>query len=558
MRTTVPVVRAPRGTTLSCKGWPQEAALRMLMNNLDPDVAERPDDLVVYGGSGKAARSWEAFDAIVRSLKALDHDETLLVQSGKPVGVFRTHPWAPRVLIANALLVPAWATWKHFRDLEDRGLTMYGQMTAGSWIYIGTQGILQGTYETLAALARRHFGGTLRGRLTVTAGLGGMGGAQPLAVTMNEGVALVVEVDAARIRRRLDTKYLDEATDSLDDALARAGVYCRRGEARSIGLEANAADVIPALVARGVTPDVLTDQTSAHDALKGYVPNGLTLSEAARLRDTSPDEYVRRSMAAMAAHVGGMLELQARGAITFDYGNNIRAQAEQAGVARAFDIPGFVPEFVRPLFCEGKGPFRWAALSGDPDDIRATDNLALEMFADDESLCRWIRMAGERVAFQGLPARIFWLGYGERARFGLALNDLVRTGRVSAPIVIGRDHLDSGSVASPNRETEGMRDGSDAIADWPVLNALLNTSSGATWVSVHHGGGVGIGYSIHAGMVVVADGSQEADARLERVLTSDPGIGVARHADAGYPEAIAAARRHGLNIPGLTGPEASS
>jgi len=558
MRTTVPVVRAPRGTTLSCKGWPQEAALRMLMNNLDPDVAERPDDLVVYGGSGKAARSWEAFDAIVRSLKALDHDETLLVQSGKPVGVFRTHPWAPRVLIANALLVPAWATWKHFRDLEDRGLTMYGQMTAGSWIYIGTQGILQGTYETLAALARRHFGGTLRGRLTVTAGLGGMGGAQPLAVTMNDGVALVVEVDAARIRRRLDTKYLDEATDSLDDALARAGVYCRRGEARSIGLEANAADVIPALVARGVTPDVLTDQTSAHDALKGYVPNGLTLSEAARLRDASPDEYVRRSMAAMAAHVGGMLELQARGAITFDYGNNIRAQAEQAGVARAFDIPGFVPEFVRPLFCEGKGPFRWAALSGDPDDIRATDNLALEMFADDESLCRWIRMAGERVAFQGLPARIFWLGYGERARFGLALNDLVRTGRVSAPIVIGRDHLDSGSVASPNRETEAMRDGSDAIADWPVLNALLNTSSGATWVSVHHGGGVGIGYSIHAGMVVVADGSQEADARLERVLTSDPGIGVARHADAGYPEAIAAARRHGLNIPGLTGPEASS
>ncbi len=558
MRTTVPVVRAPRGTTLSCKGWPQEAALRMLMNNLDPDVAERPEDLVVYGGSGKAARSWEAFDAIVRSLKALDHDETLLVQSGKPVGVFRTHPWAPRVLIANALLVPAWATWKHFRDLEDRGLTMYGQMTAGSWIYIGTQGILQGTYETLAALARRHFGGTLRGRLTVTAGLGGMGGAQPLAVTMNDGVALVVEVDAARIRRRLDTKYLDEATDSLDDALARARVYCRRGEARSIGLEANAADVIPALVARGVTPDVLTDQTSAHDALKGYVPNGLTLAEAARLRDTSPDDYVRRSMAAMAAHVGGMLELQARGAITFDYGNNIRAQAEQAGVARAFDIPGFVPEFVRPLFCEGKGPFRWAALSGDPDDIRATDNLALEMFADDESLCRWIRMAGERVAFQGLPARIFWLGYGERARFGLALNDLVRTGRVSAPIVIGRDHLDSGSVASPNRETEGMRDGSDAIADWPVLNALLNTSSGATWVSVHHGGGVGIGYSIHAGMVVVADGSQEADARLERVLTSDPGIGVARHADAGYPEAIAAARRHGLNIPGLTGPEASS
>ena len=559
MRTTVPVVRAPRGATLSCKGWPQEAALRMLMNNLDPEVAERPDDLVVYGGSGKAARNWPAFEAIVRSLKALDHDETLLVQSGKPVGVFRTHPWAPRVLIANALLVPAWATWKNFRDLEDRGLTMYGQMTAGSWIYIGTQGILQGTYETLAALARQHFGGSLRGRLTVTAGLGGMGGAQPLAVTMNEGVALVVEVDPARIKRRLETKYLDEAAGSLDEALARAQDYCQRGVGRSIGLEANAADVMPALVARGVTPDVVTDQTSAHDALLGYVPNGMTLAEAVRLRDGAPDEYVRRSMAAMAAHVTAMLELQSRGAVAFDYGNNIRAQAEQAGVARAFDIPGFVPEFVRPLFCEGKGPFRWAALSGNPDDIRETDRLALEMFADNEALCRWIRMAGERVAFQGLPARIFWLGYGERARFGLALNDLVRTGRVSAPIVIGRDHLDSGSVASPNRETEGMRDGSDAIADWPVLNALLNTSAGATWVSVHHGGGVGIGYSIHAGMVVVADGSQEADAKLERVLTCDPGIGVVRHADAGYPEAIAAARRHHLNIPGVTGsPESSS
>ncbi|HYN10960.1 MAG TPA: urocanate hydratase [Vicinamibacterales bacterium] len=553
MRTTVPAVRAPRGTTLSCKGWPQEAALRMLMNNLDPEVAERPEDLVVYGGSGKAARNWEAFDAIVRSLKALGHDETLLVQSGKPVGVFRTHPWAPRVLIANSLLVPAWATWKNFRDLEDRGLTMYGQMTAGSWIYIGTQGILQGTYETLAALARRHFGGSLRGRLTVTAGLGGMGGAQPLAVTMNDGVALVVEVDPARIKRRLETKYLDEATGSLDEALARAQDYCRRGAARSIGLEGNAADVIPALVARGVTPDVVTDQTSAHDALVGYVPNGMSLAEAVRLRERSPDEYVRQSMAAMAAHVRGMLELQARGAVTFDYGNNIRAQAEQAGVDRAFDIPGFVPEFVRPLFCEGKGPFRWAALSGEPGDIRETDALALEMFADNEPLCRWIRIAGERVAFQGLPARICWLGYGERARFGLALNDLVRAGRVSAPIVIGRDHLDSGSVASPNRETEGMRDGSDAIADWPVLNALLNTSSGATWVSLHHGGGVGIGYSIHAGMVVVADGSPEAAAKLERVLTCDPGIGVARHADAGYPEAIAAARRHGLQIPGLSG-----
>jgi urocanate hydratase len=558
MRTTVPAVRAPRGTTRSCKGWPQEAALRMLMNNLDPDVAERPADLVVYGGSGRAARSWEAFEAIVRSLRALDGDETLLVQSGKPVAVFRTHEWAPRVLIANALLVPAWATWKNFRDLEDRGLTMYGQMTAGSWIYIGTQGILQGTYETLAALARRHFGGSLRGRLTVTAGLGGMGGAQPLAVTMNEGVALVVEVDPARIKRRLDTRYLDEATDSLDVALERAAACRRTGEARSIGLEGNAADVIPALVARGIVPDVLTDQTSAHDALSGYVPNGLTLAEAARLRERSPDEYVRRSMAAMAAHVGAMLELQARGAIAFDYGNNIRAQAEQAGVARAFDIPGFVPEYVRPLFCEGKGPFRWAALSGDPRDIHATDALALEMFAADEPLCRWIRMAAERVAFQGLPARIFWLGYGERARFGRALNDLVRSGRVSAPLVIGRDHLDSGSVASPHRETEGMRDGSDAIADWPVLNALLNTSSGATWVSLHHGGGVGIGYSIHAGMVVVADGTADAAAKLERVLTCDPGLGVARHADAGYPEAIAAARRHHLKIPGLTGSEASS
>jgi len=551
MPVTSRLVRAPRGTTLTCKGWPQEAALRMLMNNLDPDVAERPDDLVVYGGTGKAARSWPAFDAIIASLKALEHDETLVVQSGKPVAIFRTHPWAPRVIIANALLVPAWATWANFRDLEDRGLTMYGQMTAGSWIYIGTQGILQGTYETLAALARRHFGGTLRGRLTVTAGLGGMGGAQPLAVTMNEGVALVVEVDPSRIARRLDTKYLDEATTSLDDALARAREYCARGVARSIGLEANAADVLPALVARGMTPDVVTDQTSAHDALRGYVPNGLTFADAGRLRDRDPEEYVRRSMAAMAEHVRAMLTLQSRGAVTFDYGNNIRAQAAQAGVTNAFDIPGFVPEYVRPLFCEGKGPFRWAALSGDPEDIRATDRLALELFAHDEALCRWIRLAGERVAFQGLPARIFWLGYGERATFGLALNDLVRRGGVKAPIVIGRDHLDTGSVASPNRETEGMRDGSDAIADWPVLNALLNASSGATWVSVHHGGGVGIGYSLHAGMVVVADGSREADEKLERVLTCDPGLGVVRHADAGYPEAIATARSRGIRMPML-------
>jgi urocanate hydratase len=551
MSVTSRIVQAPRGTTLSCKGWPQEAALRMLMNNLDPEVAERPEDLVVYGGSGKAARNWPAFDAIVRSLRSLEGDETLLIQSGKPVGIFRTHPWAPRVLIANALLVPAWANWTTFRDLEDRGLTMYGQMTAGSWIYIGSQGILQGTYETLAAVARKHFGGTLRGRLTVTAGLGGMGGAQPLAVTMNEGVALVAEVDPARIRRRIATRYLDEAASSLDAALDRAQECCRRGLPRSIGVEANAADVLASLVSRGVTPDVLTDQTSAHDALLGYVPTGLTLTEAERLRNTDSVEYLRRSMGTMADHVRAMLTLQSRGAITFDYGNNIRAQAEQAGVENAFDIPGFVPEYVRPLFCEGKGPFRWAALSGDPADIHATDRLALEMFANDAALCRWIRMAAEQVAFQGLPARIFWLGYGERAAFGLALNDLVRRGIVSAPIVIGRDHLDAGSVASPNRETEGMLDGSDAIADWPVLNALLNTSSGATWVSVHHGGGVGIGYSLHAGMVVVADGTREADERLARVLTSDPGLGVVRHADAGYPTAIDAARRHGIQMPML-------
>jgi urocanate hydratase len=521
----------------------------MLMNNLDPDVAERPDDLVVYGGSGKAARNWEAFDAIVASLRALEHDETLVVQSGKPVAVFRTHPWSPRVIIANSLLVPAWATWKNFRDLEDRGLTMFGQMTAGSWIYIGSQGILQGTYETLAAVARQHFGGTLRGQITVTAGLGGMGGAQPLAVTMNDGVALVAEVDPSRLARRLETRYLDERASSVDDAIARAQVCAARGEARSIGVEANAFDLLSALIARHITPGVLTDQTSAHDALLGYVPHGMTFAEAAALRAHAPDEYVARSTAAMGDHVRAMLTLQSRGAVTFDYGNNIRAQAELAGVADAFKIPGFVPEYVRPLFCEGKGPFRWAALSGDPADIHATDELALEMFAHDDALVRWIRLARERVAFQGLPARIFWLGYGERARFGLALNDLVRRGKVSAPIVIGRDHLDTGSVASPNRETEGMLDGSDAIADWPVLNALLNTSAGATWVSVHHGGGVGIGYSLHAGMVIVADGTREADEKLERVLTCDPGMGVARHADAGYPTAIAAAQRHGLNLP---------
>jgi len=519
------------------------------MNNLDPDVAERPDDLVVYGGSGKAARSWEAFDAIVRSLRSLEHDETLLVQSGKPVGIFQTHPGAPRVLIANALLVPAWATWESFRDLEHRGLTMYGQMTAGSWIYIGSQGIVQGTYETLAEVGRRHFGGSLAGRVVVTAGLGGMGGAQPLAAAMNGAAALVVDVDPQRIARRLATRYLDEATDSLDEALEKTARWARGKVGRSIGLRANAADVLPALVARGVTPDVVTDQTSAHDALNGYVPNGLPFDEAVRLRDRNPSDYVARSMAAMAAHVRAMLALKQRGAVTFDYGNNIRAQAKLAGVVDAFDIPGFVPEYIRPLFCEGKGPFRWVALSGDPDDIRVTDEAALDLFGHDAALVRWITLARERVAFQGLPARILWLGYGERARFGLRINELVREGRIKAPIVIGRDHLDAGSVASPTRETEGMRDGSDAIADWPILNALLNASSGATWVSVHHGGGVGIGYSLHAGMVIVADGTSDADEKLERVLTCDPGIGVIRHADAGYRAALAAAEREGLRIP---------
>jgi urocanate hydratase len=542
-------VSAPRGTAITCKGWPQEAALRMLMNNLDPEVAERPDDLIVYGGSGRAARSWAAFDAIVDTLRRLEHDETLVVQSGKPVAVFRTHPWSPRVVIANALLVPAWATWERFRDLEDRGLTMYGQMTAGSWIYIGTQGILQGTYETLAAVARRHFGHDLRRRLVVTAGLGGMGGAQPLAVTMNGGAALVIEVDPQRIARRIAGRYVDERTSDVAEALDRVERWRRDGVARSLALEANAADVLPALARHGLTPDVVTDQTSAHDALNGYVPRGLTVAEAESLRAADPAAYVERSMASMAVHVEAMLELRRKGAVVFDYGNNIRAQAQKAGVDDAFEIPGFVPEYIRPLFCEGKGPFRWAALSGDAADIHATDALALEMFSGDEALCRWIRLARERVTFQGLPARICWLGYGDRARFGLALNELVRRGAVRAPIVIGRDHLDAGSVASPNRETEAMRDGSDAIADWPILNALLNTSAGATWVSVHHGGGVGIGYSIHAGMVVVADGTREADEKLERVLTCDPGLGVVRHADAGYPEALGMAARAHIDLP---------
>jgi urocanate hydratase len=521
----------------------------MLMNNLDPEVAERPQDLVVYGGSGKAARSPEAFHAIVDALRALEGDETLLVQSGKPVGVFRTHEGAPRVLISNSMLVPAWANWDEFHRLEDLGLTMYGQMTAGSWIYIGTQGILQGTFETLAELAARSFGGSLAGRVVLTAGLGGMGGAQPLAVTMNDGIALCVEVDPARIRRRLDKRYLDRSTEDLDEALSWVEDARARNDAVSIGLLGNAAEVLPELAARGFAPDVVTDQTSAHDLLDGYVPAGMTLDEAAALRREDADTYQKRALESVGAHVDAWLELQERGAISFEYGNNIREQARKAGVERAFDIPGFVEAYVRPLFCEGKGPFRWVALSGDPADIAVTDETIVDLFPDDERLRRWIRMAAERVDFQGLPARICWLGYGERARAGLAFNELVASGRVSAPIVIGRDHLDAGSVASPYRETEGMIDGSDAIADWPILNALLNTSAGAHWVSVHHGGGVGIGYSLHAGMVVVADGSDDAAARLERVLDTDPGTGVMRHVDAGYSRAIDVARERGVRIP---------
>jgi len=542
-------VRSPRGTEISCRGWQQEAALRMLMNNLDPEVAERPQDLVVYGGSGKAARNWECFEAIVATLKRLGNDETLLVQSGKPVAVFKTHSEAPRVLIANSLLVPHWATADEFRRLEGLGLTMYGQMTAGSWIYIGTQGILQGTYETLAECARQRFGGSLAGRLTVTAGLGGMGGAQPLAVTMNEGVCLVAEVDPSRIERRLATRYLDRVAPDIPTAVSQALEARDRREAVSIAVEANAVDLLEHLVATGLVPDVLTDQTSAHDALQGYVPHGLSFADAQRLREADPQSYIARSMASMAAHVRAMLVLQERGAVTFDYGNNLRGQALAAGESRAFDIGGFVPLFIRPLFCEGKGPFRWAVLSGDPEDLAATDEAILDTFPHDAALARWIRMARERVAFQGLPARICWLGYGERAKAGRVFNELVASGRVKAPIVIGRDHLDCGSVASPNRETEAMRDGSDAIGDWPILNALLNAVNGATWVSVHHGGGVGIGYSLHAGMVIVADGTAEAAGRLERVLTGDPGMGVVRHADAGYPEAIACAHERGVDLP---------
>src|ERR1700726_665262 len=535
-------IHAPRGSQLTCKGWAQEAAMRMLMNNLDPEVAEHPDQLIVYGGSGRAARSWGAFDAIVRTLRDLESDETLLVQSGKPVGVLRTHEWAPRVLIATSLLVPQWATWEEFRRLEGLGLTMYGQITAGSWIYIGTQGILQGTYETLAECARQHFGGTLAGRLAVTAGLGGMGGAQPLAVTMNEGVCLVAEVDRSRIERRIASRYLDVFEPDMESAVARALAARDGRQAVSIAVLANAVDLLEHLAAAGVVPDVLTDQTSAHDALQGYVPQGLSFDEALALRRSDPDAHVARAMASMAAHVRAMLALRQRGAVTFDYGNNLRGQALAAGEPRAFEVGGFVPLFIRPLFCLGKGPFRWAVLSGDPDDLAATGEAIPPAFPGDAALARWIRLARERVAFQGLPARICWLGYGERAKAGRVFNQLVASGKVKAPIVIGRDHLDCGSVASPNRETEAMRDGSDAIGDWPGLNALLNAVNGATWGSVHHGGGVGIGYSIHAGQVIVADGTPAAAERLQRVLTCDPGTGVMRHADAGYERAIEVAR----------------
>ena len=542
-------VRAPRGTELSCKGWQQEAALRMLMNNLDPEVAERPDDLVVYGGTGKAARSWADFDAIVRELRALENDETLLVQSGRAVGRFRTHEHSPRVLIANSLLVPAWANWEEFRRLEAEGLTMYGQMTAGSWIYIGTQGILQGTYETFGAAGRKHFGGDWAGRWILSAGLGGMGGAQPLAATMNGAAFLGVEIDRARAQRRVDTRYVDRITEDLDEALAWISEATAAKRAESVALVGNAAVIYPELVRRNVTPDFVTEQTSAHDPLVGYVPTDLSLDDAAELRARDPESYVRRAREGMAAEVRAMLTMMSRGAFACDYGNNIREQAKIAGVEEAFDIQGFVPAYVRPLFCEGKGPFRWVALSGDPEDIAVTDAAVKEVVPDDEHLHRWLDLAQEQVAFQGLPSRICWLGYGDRARVGARFNELVRDGKVKAPIVIGRDHLDCGSVASPYRETEGMKDGSDAIADWPILNALVNASGGATWISVHHGGGVGIGYSIHSGMVILADGSDEAAKRLDRVLTSDPGMGVIRHADAGYEKAVETARERGVHVP---------
>ncbi|WP_088013764.1 urocanate hydratase [Gottfriedia acidiceleris] len=548
---TVDKVVRYRGTELNTKGWQQEAVLRMLMNNLDPDVAERPEDLVVYGGIGKAARNWECFDAIVESLKKLENDETLLVQSGKPVAIFKSHTDAPRVLIANSNLVPAFANWDTFHELDKKGLMMYGQMTAGSWIYIGSQGIVQGTYETFAELAKQHFNGTLTGTITVTAGLGGMGGAQPLAVTMNGGVCIGIDVDETRIDRRIETRYTDVKTDSLDEAIRLAEEAKKEGKALSIGLIGNASDILPEMIARNFIPEVLTDQTSAHDPLNGYTPSGMSLEEAAELRASNPELYVVRSKASMATHVKAMLEMMEKGSVTFDYGNNIRQVAKDEGVENAFDFPGFVPAYIRPQFCEGKGPFRWVALSGDPEDIYKTDQAILREFADNEHLCNWIRMAQEKVEFQGLPSRICWLGYGERARFGKILNDMVASGELKAPIVIGRDHLDSGSVASPNRETESMMDGSDAVADWPILNAMINAVGGATWVSVHHGGGVGMGYSLHAGVVIVADGTKEAEARIERVLTTDPGMGVVRHADAGYELAKQTARERGVNIPML-------
>ncbi|MCF6411151.1 urocanate hydratase [Alkalihalobacillus sp. EGI L200015] len=544
-------IQAPRGTTLNTKGWVQEAALRMLMNNLDPEVAEKPEELVVYGGIGKAARNWESFDAIVESLKDLENDETLMVQSGKPVAIFKSHENAPRVLIANSNLVPAWANWETFRDLEQKGLMMYGQMTAGSWIYIGTQGILQGTYETFAEAARKHFGGTLAGTLTVTAGLGGMGGAQPLAVTMNEGVVIAIECDPHRIKRRIETRYCDTMAETLDEALKLAKEAMTKKKPLSIALLGNAADILPEFVKRGEIPDLVTDQTSAHDVLNGYLPVGFTLEEGEELRKREPETYIQKSKVSIRKHVEAMVGLQKSGAIVFDYGNNIRQVAKDEGFENAFDFPGFVPAFIRPMFCEGKGPFRWAALSGDPEDIYAIDEVILKEFAQDEHLCKWIRMAQDKVAFQGLPSRICWLGYGDRAKLGKIINNMVESGKVSAPIVIGRDHLDCGSVASPNRETEAMKDGSDAISDWPILNALINGVNGASWVSVHHGGGVGMGYSQHAGMVIVADGTKEAAERLERVLASDPGMGVVRHADAGYELAIQTAREKGVRIPML-------
>lgn len=538
-----------RGTKLNTKGWLQEAALRMLMNNLDAEVAEHPDDLVVYGGIGKAARNWESFDAIIHSLKELENDETLLVQSGKPVAVFKSHIDAPRVLIANSNLVPAYATWEHFHELDKKGLMMYGQMTAGSWIYIGSQGIVQGTYETFAELAKQHFNGTLKNTITLTAGLGGMGAAQPLAVTMNGGVCIAIEVDETRIDRRIETRYTDLKAHTLDDAIQLAEEAKLAGKPLSIGLVGNAADILPEMIARGFTPDVLTDQTSAHDPLNGYIPSQTSLEEAILLRQENPSEYIKRSKTCMTVHVRAMVELMDKGSITFDYGNNIRQVAKDEGFDRAFDFPGFVPAYIRPQFCEGKGPFRWVALSGDPEDIYKTDEVILREFSYNTHLCNWIKMAREKIQFQGLPSRICWLGYGERARFGKIINDMVASGELSAPIVIGRDHLDSGSVASPNRETEAMKDGSDAVADWPILNAIINAVGGATWVSVHHGGGVGMGYSIHAGMVIVADGTKEAEARLERVLTSDPGMGIVRHFDAGYELAEKTARAKGVNIP---------